>query len=206
MDNDFSKQLASEYILPKYASPFDNIKFLTKEAELIDSNFITEIDKKIDRVTAMSKLNKLLDDIQCAILIEASIYEFTIVYSNEKNLAESIVPSVYENKLLDLILCLSPDSKTFSEYLLDNVINKTINIQEIAFLSPQSIDPHKWEIYKRKQELKEYMKENMAATNLYKCFKCGERKCKVTELQTRSADEPMTSFVTCLICHNTWKH
>ena len=52
---------------------------------------------------------------------------------------------------------------------------------------------------------KEYKKNNMAATNLYKCYKCGERKCQVMQMQTRSADEPMTNFVTCLVCHNNFK-
>ena len=44
----------------------------------------------------------------------------------------------------------------------------------------------------------------MSYTDLYKCYKCKERKCKVIQLQTRSADEPMTNFITCLVCFNTF--
>jgi len=202
----FFDESDEQYILPKYASPFAEIHFLTKETELFDSFLSCKLDKDIDRVIAVQKLNDVLNDLQLAIIIEAGIYEFSIVYSKEKNLAITIIPSVYCNKLSDLLLYLTKDSKIYSKYLFDSLLDKKINAQEVAFYSPQLIDPDQWEIYKKKQELKDYKKNNMAATNLYKCYKCGERRCKVTELQTRSADEPMTSFVTCLICYNTWKH
>lgn len=37
------------------------------------------------------------------------------------------------------------------------------------------------------------------------CGKCGQRKVTYTEAQTRSADEPMTLFCTCLACGKSWK-
>ena len=42
-------------------------------------------------------------------------------------------------------------------------------------------------------------------TELFKCGKCGKRRTTYTQLQTRSADEPMTTFVLCLDCGNRWK-
>ena len=42
-------------------------------------------------------------------------------------------------------------------------------------------------------------------SNLFKCGKCGKRRTTYTQLQTRSADEPMTTFVLCLDCGNRWK-
>ena len=44
-----------------------------------------------------------------------------------------------------------------------------------------------------------------ATTDAFKCGKCGKRKCAYTQAQTRSADEPMTTFVTCMNCNNRWK-
>ncbi len=44
-----------------------------------------------------------------------------------------------------------------------------------------------------------------AATDIFKCGKCKQRKCSYYQMQTRSADEPMTTFVTCLVCDNRWK-
>ena len=39
----------------------------------------------------------------------------------------------------------------------------------------------------------------------FKCGKCGQKKCTYYHLQTRSADEPMTMFVTYINCNNHWK-
>ena len=44
-----------------------------------------------------------------------------------------------------------------------------------------------------------------AATDEFKCYKCKKRLCTYYQLQTRSADEPMTTFITCLSCGNRWK-
>ena len=44
-----------------------------------------------------------------------------------------------------------------------------------------------------------------ASTTAFKCGKCGQRACTFYQLQTRSADEPMTTFVTCVNCENRWK-
>lgn len=43
-----------------------------------------------------------------------------------------------------------------------------------------------------------------AETDMFKCSRCGERKCSYRQLQTRSGDEPMTTFVTCE-CGNKWR-
>lgn len=44
-----------------------------------------------------------------------------------------------------------------------------------------------------------------ATTDQFKCGRCGKRKCIYSQMQTRSADEPMTTFVTCVICQKHWK-
>lgn len=44
-----------------------------------------------------------------------------------------------------------------------------------------------------------------ATTDQFKCGRCGKRKCTYYQMQTRSADEPMTTFVTCVICQKRWK-
>ncbi|KAI3704980.1 hypothetical protein L1987_75210 [Smallanthus sonchifolius] len=44
-----------------------------------------------------------------------------------------------------------------------------------------------------------------ATTDQFKCGRCGKRQCTYYQLQTRSADEPMTTFVTCVNCDNHWK-
>ena len=48
-------------------------------------------------------------------------------------------------------------------------------------------------------------KDNAAETDQFKCGRCNQRKCKYYQMQTRSADEPMTTFVTCINCGNRWR-
>ncbi|KAK9913875.1 hypothetical protein M0R45_037679 [Rubus argutus] len=44
-----------------------------------------------------------------------------------------------------------------------------------------------------------------ATTDQFKCGRCGKRKTTYYQMQTRSADEPMTTYVTCVNCNNRWK-
>lgn len=61
----------------------------------------------------------------------------------------------------------------------------------------------------------EFEKENMKNAQVpqaeksisteFKCGKCQQRKVSYSQAQTRSADEPMTTFCECTICGNRWK-
>ena len=44
-----------------------------------------------------------------------------------------------------------------------------------------------------------------ATTDQFQCGKCKARQCTYYQMQTRSADEPMTTFVRCTNCGNAWK-
>ena len=51
-----------------------------------------------------------------------------------------------------------------------------------------------------------YSEEKKAqGSTIFRCAKCRQNNCTYYQLQTRSADEPMTTFVTCLNCDNRWK-
>ncbi|KAF8245951.1 transcription elongation factor [Wilcoxina mikolae CBS 423.85] len=58
---------------------------------------------------------------------------------------------------------------------------------------------------------KENMRESMVAkaeksiSDQLQCGKCGKKRVSYTQAQTRSADEPMTTFCTCEYCGNMWK-
>ncbi|XP_076840939.1 transcription elongation factor A protein 1 isoform X1 [Brachyhypopomus gauderio] len=63
----------------------------------------------------------------------------------------------------------------------------------------------------RKTLTKEAIRDHQMArtggtqTDLFTCGKCKKKKCTYTQVQTRSADEPMTTFVFCNECGNRWK-
>ncbi|KAJ3160005.1 RNA polymerase II elongation factor [Geranomyces michiganensis] len=49
------------------------------------------------------------------------------------------------------------------------------------------------------------VEDTMAETDWFQCSKCKMRKTKYYQMQTRSADEPMTTFVTCVNCGKKWR-
>jgi len=46
---------------------------------------------------------------------------------------------------------------------------------------------------------------NMTSTDMFQCTKCGKRETGYYQMQTRSADEPMTTFHTCYNCGKRWR-
>jgi transcription elongation factor S-II len=53
---------------------------------------------------------------------------------------------------------------------------------------------------------KEYLtKEMKNQEGFFTCNRCKSKKTTYYQLQTRSADEPMTTFVSCLNCDKNWK-
>ncbi|KAK5860171.1 hypothetical protein PBY51_021667 [Eleginops maclovinus] len=63
----------------------------------------------------------------------------------------------------------------------------------------------------RKNLTKEAVRDHQMATtggtqsDMFTCGKCKGKCCTYTQVQTRSADEPMTTFVFCNDCGNRWK-
>jgi transcription elongation factor S-II len=92
--------------------------------------------------------------------------------------------------------------------LIDLVENGTILSQEIAFMTHQEMNPDKWHEAIQRLRLKEKSKfeqNKQSKTDIYTCRKCRLKNCDYYQLQTRSADEPMTTFVWCNECGFRWK-
>jgi DNA-directed RNA polymerase subunit M/transcription elongation factor TFIIS len=88
----------------------------------------------------------------------------------------------------------------------DNKINpiEYDNIEMYLTLSPQERCPAFWKNIIDKIEFIEDKKNNIYTTDIYECFRCHKRKCTIEIIQTRSADEPATTFVNCIVCGNHW--
>lgn len=67
----------------------------------------------------------------------------------------------------------------------------------------RDLRPDIWQSYVEKDRLMRLKEENMATTDYYKCPKCKHRRSIVTQVQTRSADEPATTLVKCVVCGHT---
>ncbi|XP_069382298.1 transcription elongation factor A protein 2 [Paralichthys olivaceus] len=58
-----------------------------------------------------------------------------------------------------------------------------------------------------KESIREHQLSKVGGTetDMFICSKCHGKSCTYTQVQTRSADEPMTTFVLCNSCGNRWK-
>ncbi|XP_016057508.1 PREDICTED: transcription elongation factor A protein 2 isoform X3 [Miniopterus natalensis] len=91
-----------------------------------------------------------------------------------------------------------------------NVLCGTITPQQIAVMTSEEMASDELKEI-RKAMTKEAIREHQMArtggtqTDLFTCSKCRKKNCTYTQVQTRSSDEPMTTFVVCNECGNRWK-
>jgi transcription elongation factor S-II len=82
------------------------------------------------------------------------------------------------------------------------------DIKTFVRMSAQDVCPERWrDTYEKTEERdKKLYSKSMTASILMFCSRCKKKTgCEYYQLQTRSADEPMTTFVTCLDCDKKWK-
>jgi len=190
----------------KSPSIYKKMDFITTCCDNISYKKIIEISSKVDRHAVTKKLKELLNhDVDMAISIEASIFEYAIAYTKSRALDNHFIECVYRDKSIDIFSNLDVNSSVKNTYLKIALEKNTVNPQQLAFMTPQQLFPDVWKKEIQRKEIKEFKKNNMSTTDIYKCFKCGERKTKIIQMQLRSPDEPMTTIVTCQVCYNVWK-
>jgi len=166
----------------------------------------------VKRVTMVEYLNREVNDEKLSKKIEQSIYNYVIHLSKEKNIqrrwTNPLFESLYHSKIISIYSNIKKDSYIHNETFLDRIKNGEIESIKIGTLSVYDIFPDNWKKLlniKSKRDKIKYELKPEAMTNLFKCRKCGFRETSYFEVQTRSADEPMTQFITCLKCDNRWK-
>ncbi|KAG2189976.1 hypothetical protein INT46_008976 [Mucor plumbeus] len=113
----------------------------------------------------------------------------------------------YKSKVRSLALNLK--SKT-NPALREGVVTGEISIETLCTINVEDMASEESKQRDRKLAEEALFKARgaesaQAETDMFRCGKCRGRKCTYFQMQTRSADEPMTTFVTCINCGNHWK-
>ena len=95
-----------------------------------------------------------------------------------------------------------------NEILLQKLQNKEIKAHRLSYMTHQEMNPESWRQLIEEKEIRDKHKYDpvlQASTDEFTCRRCKSSQCTFYQLQTRSADEPMTTFVSCINCGNKWK-
>jgi len=138
--------------------------------------------------------------------IEKGIFNWTVQHASKNNIVKKwsnpFFVTLYIDHLRSVYINLKkPDVSSA-------IISGNIKSQDIAFMTHQEMCPEKWKQLiedKKVRDKQKYEPNIEASTDNFTCNKCKSKKCTYYQLQTRSADEPMTTFVTCLECGKRWK-
>jgi DNA-directed RNA polymerase subunit M/transcription elongation factor TFIIS len=202
--------------LEEYVGNFDKINH--EEGEVLEDidNVIIDIKKNEKYVEARTNIIKLFTDLgisdDISIKIESSILKYVIELATNRKIIKKWdninFNKIYLNKCRSIYSNVNTESYIKNVNLLEKIKENTIDTENLAYMSFQELYPEHWkkmldDKYKKEQMLYENKLEAM--TDQFKCGRCKSRKCTYYELQTRSADEAMTIFITCLNCGNRWK-
>lgn len=166
----------------------------------------TVSEPEIFRANVKLNLGEILDDTKAGDNLERGIYNAVLQSADEKNIVKKweneYFVQLYADKFRSLYVNLQkPEVKKL-------ITEKEIKPHKLAFMTHQEMQPTKWaaliEDLKIKNQNK-YTPKIEASTDNFTCYKCKSKECSYYQLQTRSADEPMTTFVTCIKCGNRWK-
>ena len=147
------------------------------------------------------KFAEVLNNPDMATNLEKGIYNYSIKESTNRKIIKKwenpYFVQIYLDRLRAVYLNLKNDD------LLKQMRDKELTPQTLAFMTHQEMNPEHWKDMierKIKRDANKYNANIQASTDMFTCKKCKSKRCTYYELQTRSADEPATIFVTCLDC------
>lgn len=144
--------------------------------------------------------------------LEKSIFESSLQQAKKYYIACNwkLAPyrEVYQQIMRFIICNLHPQSPVNNTRLMTRILEGELSLTDIPFMTSYDVFPEKWfalkdKLIQREQKILEGNKSR--ATDQFKCRRCNKRECTYYELQTRSSDEPMTIFITCLNCGKEWR-
>ena len=114
--------------------------------------------------------------------------------------------NIYKHKFLSIQKSLKDNPE-----LVNKIVQKKLKTNDVIDMRPEQLCPdglyaEEMELKIHKDMRKEYLKREIKnQPGFFVCGRCKSNKTTYYQMQTRSADEPMTVFVSCLNCERNWK-
>lgn len=158
------------------------------------------------RKNIRSQLKKSLKSNKKSTNLEIGIFNYCLKEANQKKIIRKWENKYFVQLYVDRLRTIYLNLK--NNNLLDKLLNDEIVPEDFAFLTHQEMKPEKWDKYidaKIKRDKYKFENNMEACTDVFTCRQCKSNKCSYYQMQTRSADEPMTTFVSCIMCGARWK-
>jgi len=153
------------------------------------------------RKNIVDKICEVLEDDKMSINLEKGIFNYAIKEANNRKIIKKWENPYFAQIYIDRLRSIYINLKTPD--LLDMVKNGELPPQTLAFMTHQEMNNEHWrEMIDRKikRDASKFVTNVQASTDMFTCRKCKSKRSTFYELQTRSADEPATIFITCLDC------
>jgi DNA-directed RNA polymerase subunit M/transcription elongation factor TFIIS len=138
--------------------------------------------------------------------IEKGIFNKSLEEATEKNIVKKWENDNFVQIYTDRFRTVWKNTKR--PQVKEMINNCSVKPHTIACMSHQEMLPERWCALiqqKKYRDENRYAPKLEANTDSYTCRKCGSKECSYYQLQTRSGDEPMTTYVTCISCGCRWK-
>ena len=161
------------------------------------------------RENIRSKLSELFPtdfDIKHANNLEKGIHNWSLKEATNRKVVKKWDNPFFVQIYLDHLRSIFVNLK--NEAIIAQIVSGEIKSQTVAFMTHQEMQPERWQEMIRLKCIRDKSKfetQIEACTDTFTCRKCKSKKCSFYAQQIRSADEPMTLFVSCLECGARWR-
>jgi DNA-directed RNA polymerase subunit M/transcription elongation factor TFIIS len=153
------------------------------------------------RKNVVERIGEVLEDEKKSINLEKGVFNYAVKEANSRKIIKKWENPFFVQIYIDRLRSIYTNLK--NPELLGMVKGGEITSQSLAFMTHQEMDHEHWRSMidrKIKRDASKFTTNVQASTDMFTCRKCKSKRSSYVELQTRSADEPATIFITCLDC------
>lgn len=170
---------------------------------LFESRIKPYTDKILEEFKKTQLLPELIEPIELAIRNKTT----EEVLKMHKETDFNTYKLIYMNNTRHIIENVKNNNGICNIQLIEKLNTKCISPTELVNMSPQEMFQERWQTFTDKviHDINCITKDPVATTTLYTCGRCHRNKCTYYSSQDRSADESMTTHITCCYCGKKWK-
>jgi DNA-directed RNA polymerase subunit M/transcription elongation factor TFIIS len=188
------------------------LSLLSQGVELTESDVDTITPNRTKIINAITEsMSTLLSEEEIKNL-EVAIFLSTLHAAEKRHIAKvwtyPLFTQLYSSIARTVVGNLNPNTYIQNKNLFKRFEDGELSLEEIASFGHTDLYPEIWKdslIRQFEREKRQLEGNRSMATDQFLCKGCKKRECTYYELQTRSADEPMTIFIQCLNCGKRWR-